>query len=459
MSVRWLSTGAVAACSLALLYFAFPTRQYYWDGLSFSIDIEHAPDWRALFNVHHLLYDLIGYGEYSLAGRVVRALYLLQWTDCAAGGLLVWLAYRLFRSLGAPSSNSAACAVILGAAATFWKFTTDVDSYILANLFLVAAYLTTRRSLLAGALLYVCAMTMHQLAALFYPAALALIWRRSRERFWREAGIYTLICAVSVLTLYAAAYRWFNMYHRPEAPTLVGWLTFHAQVPFSFSLWSGAGWLLLGTGRLFAGGRLVPAAFIAGPAALALAALGAVELARKREALASVSSAWPLIVWANAYVCFLLVWEPYNTFYRLFYLTPLVALLAVATRAIRARPLGLIAAALLCWNFFAFIYPNTRVENNEPLAFALQQQKKWPAGTGIIFGRFVPDLWTISYFNPQVSWISLEQPDPARVAAYAAQFARDGGQVYLDWTYLQKIGEPAARFSFQPVGAGSARGP
>ena len=45
----------------------------------------------------------------------------------------------------------------------------------------------------------------------------------------------------------------------------------------------------------------------------------------------------------------------------------------------RARPLALIATALLCWNFFAFIYPNPRVENNEPLAFALRQQKNWPA--------------------------------------------------------------------------------
>ena len=38
-------------------------------------------------------------------------------------------------------------------------------------------------------------MMMHQVSALFYPVGLALIWRRSRERFWRDAALYTLISA------------------------------------------------------------------------------------------------------------------------------------------------------------------------------------------------------------------------------------------------------------------------
>jgi hypothetical protein len=70
----------------------------------------------------------------------------MQWTNCIAGALLIWLADRLFRSLGVPPWNSAAGAAILGASATFWKFTTDADSYILANVFLAAAYLALRRS-------------------------------------------------------------------------------------------------------------------------------------------------------------------------------------------------------------------------------------------------------------------------------------------------------------------------
>jgi len=53
------------ALLFAAVYLAFPTRQYYWDGISFSIDIEQAQSWRDLFNVHHLLYNHIGYLEYK----------------------------------------------------------------------------------------------------------------------------------------------------------------------------------------------------------------------------------------------------------------------------------------------------------------------------------------------------------------------------------------------------------
>ena len=127
------------AILFAFLYASFLTRNYYWDGLSFAIDIEHAQSWRDLINVHHLLYNFIGYGEYLLLGKSVRALYLMQWTNSLAGGVLIGLAYRLLRSIAVPAANSAACAAIIGTAATFWKFSTDSDSYILANVFLIAA--------------------------------------------------------------------------------------------------------------------------------------------------------------------------------------------------------------------------------------------------------------------------------------------------------------------------------
>src|ERR1035441_11120421 len=61
-----LQGGAVVALLFAFAYLLFPPRKYYWDGVSFAIDIEHAQSWRELFNVHHLLYNFIGYGEYQL---------------------------------------------------------------------------------------------------------------------------------------------------------------------------------------------------------------------------------------------------------------------------------------------------------------------------------------------------------------------------------------------------------
>jgi hypothetical protein len=38
--------GAAMAILFALVYLAFPTRAYYWDGISFAINIENAQDWR-----------------------------------------------------------------------------------------------------------------------------------------------------------------------------------------------------------------------------------------------------------------------------------------------------------------------------------------------------------------------------------------------------------------------------
>lgn len=447
-AVAWRDPGLAVALIFTVVYACFLTRNYYWDGLSFAIDIERTQSWRALLNVHHLLYNLIGYGEFLLLGRSVRALYLMQWTNCLAGGALIWLAYRLLQRLGVPAANSAACAAIIAAAATFWKFTTDADSYILANLFLAAVYVVLPRRTVSGALLHVAAMMMHQLSALFYPVALALLWRHHRERFWKAALAYTATSAGLTLVLYRVAYSLVTA--KPQV-TFAGWLTFHAQVPFSFDLAASARWLALGTARLLAGGKFEAVAYVAAPVSLALLVWAAVQIVRNRGRLLPVLSQWPLLVWAGVYIAFLLIWEPYNTFYRLFYLIPLVALLAVSTRAFPARPLALFAAALLCWNFAAYIYPNTRVDRNPLLRIALAHRPEWPAGTGIVFADPVPDLWTIIYFNPQVSWIPIERPDPARVAEAAAFCARRGAKLYFDWTYLNRAGRTVPRFYFERV--------
>ncbi len=154
------------------LYLAFPTCEYYWDGVNFAIQIETTRDWHKFLSVHHLFYDFLGDAEYRLAGAHTRVLYLLQWTNCIAGGVLLWVAYRLFRSFEVPAPNCAACIAIAGASATFWKFTTDVDSYILANLFFALTYMALNRSPVRGALLHVFAMMMH-------PGERAVLPRRS----------------------------------------------------------------------------------------------------------------------------------------------------------------------------------------------------------------------------------------------------------------------------------------
>src|SRR6266436_7780774 len=86
--------------SILILYLLFPTRKYYWDGISFAQIIEDSPGLHPhLIHPNHLLYDVFGYFMYKLAGlsgTPVRALYVLQVTNCV---LSVLCAYVLFRIL------------------------------------------------------------------------------------------------------------------------------------------------------------------------------------------------------------------------------------------------------------------------------------------------------------------------------------------------------------------------
>jgi hypothetical protein len=455
--------GVIIALIFGAIYLATPTKNYYWDGIAFAVVIERHQHWYELFSVHHLLYEFVGYGLYHLFGGQIRALYLMQSLNSAAAAAVLYVVFRILRALDVPYPNAIAWTALMGAAATFWKFSTDADSYILANLFLAACFWL----LLPGqapapvrvGLLHTGALMLHQLSALFYPVVLLCLWKHSRERWLRNAAVYTIFSAGVTLAVYSWAYR---SIPNPEAPTFAGWVTHHAKVPFFFNAASNAAWMLTGTLRLFLGGKFgrlewTPATIVSVALIIASAVAAVLCLRRVRWRFGSVPHA-PLWLWLAVYVTFLFFWEPYNTFYRLFYLLPLIALLAVATRdSQNARLVGAVAAVLFFANYAFYIHPNRNVKNNPPLAVAIAQQQVWPPGTGVVFGQFVPDLWTISYFNPQVSWIAMDTPDPARLAGYVEDFGKNGGSVWVDWTYLQHAGEKAEPFTFRKINSGSTQ--
>ena len=65
-----------------------------------------------------------------------------------------------------------------------------------------------------------------------------LTLRDSRERFWRNAAVYTLISAGGTLGTFALAYR---LSTQETASTLRSWLSYHAEIPFFFNVASNAG--------------------------------------------------------------------------------------------------------------------------------------------------------------------------------------------------------------------------
>jgi hypothetical protein len=155
-----------------------------------------------------------------------------------------------------------------------------------------------------------------------------------------------------------------------------------------------------------------------------------------------------LALWVGIYVGFLFFWMPQNTFYRLFYLAPLVLILSRALRRVRTdRVTAPLACTMLFLSNLTFLmYPGSRAVNNAPLAFALRQAQHWPAGTPIAFHRFEPDLWTISYFNPQVSWIGLDTVDIRRLDQISVAAQERKQSLWLDASAYEFIsGNPLGR--------------
>jgi len=401
--------------ALPLLFYLFlPTRNFYWDGLAFAIEIEKRKSVAALLSPSHLVYMLCGDWLYRLAdvlGIHTRALFLLQTANSVLAGLCVLLLYTALRQGGVAEWSSMIAALALGFSATWWKFAADANAYIPAICLLLCAYLLLNNSrwvILAG-LAHVGAMLFHELAIFFLPVALI---RLGKDR--RGAAIYLTASLTPVAGVYWLAYK-------IAAPPggFLAWITTHSpDSGFWFHPLDDLALTIRGTLRLFFGGKL--ADLPAGPwfkvAVVLLAGTAVAFLLFLWRALRRVklqSPPRPLIFWTGVYLAFLFFWMPQNTFYRLFYLPPLIAILTFAIHgAANARMAGwLFIASLFLWNFTFEIYPQSRIESNAALRFALAQHDHWPAGAPIVFHRFHPDLWTISYFNPQAVWMGLDRWD------------------------------------------------
>ncbi len=378
------------------IYLALPTRAYYWDGIGAALDIETAARGEQALFIHpnHLAYQPLGYALHVLLG--VRALTILQVLSCVLGAATVALIYSLTRSL--------AWAGVFAFAATWWKFATDADPHIPGVFFLLAAYAAAARGhAKATGVLHSAAVLLHQLSLFVAPALVLILCRRKQ----RGAAIYAGLSASIVASAYVWAYYMRDW--QPPMPFLA-WVASHStDSSFTFNLARNLALSARGTLRLFFGGKLSRAAgemwmLIAAAAvliALAASLVYALHNARRPDWRKAVDA--PLLLWLTAYAIFLVFWLPQNTFYRVYYLPPLILLAArVWPRASQVR----IVAAILCvWNLAFSIGPHSRVENNRPLAFALEQRARWKPGTMILHGFPHNDLRTIAYFNPQTRWV------------------------------------------------------
>jgi len=418
-----------------LVYLFLPTRNFYWDGVAFAIDIEKGLPAAALFHPSHLIYKLWGawiYGACESLGLHIRALFAMQAANAIIGAGCVVLVHRRLCARGLATPESVAGALIFAFSATWWKFAADANAYVPSIFLLLCAYalLDERRPVVLAGLAHAGAMVFHELAILFLPVAL---YRLSADR--RRAGLYAASALAPVGVAYVVAYR--MAAHDPTPLGFLGWITAHApDSGFSIQAVSDAWLSIRGSLRLFFGGKLSD--FSGGAVSwIGLIALGAaaaalvVTLRRASRPRRTATVPRDLLLWTAIYVAFLFFWMPQNTFYRLFYLAPLVAL-GLEMFPNPGRWLGPFAAALALWNFTFLAWPQSRAAFNAPLRFALAQRAAWAPAAPILYHRFHPDLWTISYFNQQAAWIGIDNTDVAELDRWLDYAHREHQPLWIE---------------------------
>ncbi len=425
---------AIVLCAAVYLtYSAFLTRTYYWDGVLSSLYIENvrhsAMPPAVLFHPNHLLYAAFGYALY-LAGIPTRAITLLQLLNALFGALTTAAVCLFANDLTKNSLASLFAGILFAFGATWWKFATDADSYILSVCAItVAIYLATRgRSLLTIAACHVTGMLFHELAVFAYiPIVLAFLSHEGklrRARIW-HATAYVLLTAATTIATYFICYR---LVH-PQQP-LLSWVSSFA--PTAQTTHSARQILIsypLSYAKLFLGGkfRFVPEYFSA-PVLLGLllcaASLASAFWLWKQAPQAgsrninkrAIALLWS---WLAPYAVFLAWFEPSNAFYKLFLWPPLVLLVAI--RISRSEPLlrasVALAISIAAWNFTGFIYPHTHVSADPVLALAKTIDRQMPPDATVYYAAFSPDDWYLDYFAPGRMWLPLGTTDPLKERA------------------------------------------
>jgi hypothetical protein len=325
---------------LGLIYAAYPTWDYYFDGLVFAGAVESvaagAPAAR-LFHPHHLLYSpaaFLGYKALWLGGVRIRAWMFLQLASTACGVATLWIFRRLALRLGSPAALADAGMALLGVGYIFWNFSTQGDTTLPLTLAVLALFagvrqaaespggptpaVAARMGLLTGA-----AALLHECAVLIMPAALWMLGRTATRRHrWRVLAGYPAAAGLVIVAGYAGAGRWGLGFRQPAE--LLAWahgyfrvepLTGYAPV---YGRWAAGNVMesLKAFGEAFVGPaaeggplRSTLAALVAGLLAVAAAA----RLARARQTPARRAVLTGLAIWLLTHAVFFTWWMPGHT--------------------------------------------------------------------------------------------------------------------------------------------------
>jgi hypothetical protein len=410
----------IAAC-VALLYFAFLTKTYYWDGVLFSLNIESVFDGRApvvaLFHPNHLVYNAFGFGIFRLISLLwpgVRAITVLQVANVllsiAAGGVLFLIARRLTAS----GATAVFCWILFAAGATWWKFSTDANAYIISVLLvLLCAWMLLRsRPLVWQAVVcHAAAMLFHELAVFLYIPVLVFFF--GLKRLWTAVAY----CALTAGIVASGYWLCYEQADHGRFPTLLSWITsFASDSSFTHSLADVFRYYLLSYLKLFAGGKaslvlqfFSPAVVIGFAVCVGLIvwAVRVFKQAREDDKPQNPMASRTVFLWAwlIGYGAFFAVWDPGSAFHKLFVWPAIVLLIgAFVSRTHHVRAYTALAGALAAWNFAAFVYPHSRSTSDPVLVLAKRVNAELPRHATVYYRALSPDDWYLEYFAPGRNW-------------------------------------------------------
>ncbi|HEU4387474.1 MAG TPA: hypothetical protein VFV34_06730 [Blastocatellia bacterium] len=465
---------ALIVCGVALasaaLYLATPTRDYFWDGITFALQIRKAGTGRLdlLFHQNHLLYNLFGFGLSGL-GRIlgldVRTLSLLQIANSliAAAGISTF--YTTVKRVTGDRYAAGVAAGFLGVGATWWKLSTDADAYIAAVVLLIVCVNSLLREgprYWTASLAFGLAMLTHELASLFSVALLTiLILSRSDKR--RRDGLLLTLTAGWALALAVYAVCGFALYRISDPVALLRWVTSNpSALPLQWNplpgIWPSARAnldLIAGHGVSVFLKHPGPLGWsLAGLAALAciVAAIPAFERLRMISRSGVLSSlrtrpsvpAMLILSWIVPYLAFLLFFEPQDPYLRLFY-APAIAMglglvVAIARRhrtegtypRILAGAAASAVSALALFNLAFFIAPHMRAESNPLVVAAKAARVRWDSKTVIYYAARNEADTTFEYFNEQTDWRRISRESLPTIDSEIADVLQRGGSVWLN---------------------------
>lgn len=477
-----LSTRSVSAfigISVALIYLATLTSDYYWDGITFALQIEKVAKGESgaeiLFHQNHLLYNALGYLLYQAshaAGFAVRAVSLLQIANALIGGLAVAVFFRIAERAIQSRYVSVVCSAALAVSAAWWKISTDADAYILTSLLVLIAAANLLgakpRWFVAGAAV-AGAMLIHEMASLFFPAALFAVFlnRKIDNRLRFAVAMSAVTWAVTISGYYVCAARLHNLTrpldvlrwvtsnpsgkHLSSSP--VGGLLVFPKINIDAII--GHNFELFGRQSGWAELTIVFCAVIAGMI-FVIRISRSVELARALRTLRQwapgtseigLRIAPVLSIWIATYALFLLFWGPL-IYFRATY-TPAIVLglgLALANyhRVTGAKPSGAAAIAVVALGLFNlgfYIGPNMRSDANVMVAAAKRANSQWVEETVIFFADRNEVDTAFEYFNRGTRWKRLSRAAALTLSDEVARIHDEGGEVWLNRGAVELAGE------------------